>query len=510
MQQAAPGFIGLRRPFPDPAELRDILRDRARAIALPAALESRYAAWRERPPAAEEKLRRAQLVMPVEQRLLQRISMGFNLAELEQVETLGYHAYLDRQLDPESIDDGGLEDALHAALPTLGMSPAERLFNYHDNPIVPFFEFQIATLYRSIYSPRQLFERMVIFWTDHFNIDILSDFGIWLKPTDDAEVVRRHALKNFPDLLRASAHSPAMLEYLTNDSNVKEHPNENYPRELLELHAMGADNGYTQEDVREVARCLTGWSFYNYDQGARFGRFFFNAAEHDRGRKVVLGQVIPAGGGIEDGETVLRLLGEHPNTAAFIARKMLRYMWGYEPGEKAVDQVAQTYADTGGDIPEMLRKILTKWRLEDAPPKLKRPYHLAVSAMRSLFAGVNSPGFLLQAILSAGQLPYLWSPPNGYPDAEGYWAGLILPRWNYASEVVTHPESGVTVNLPFLDPDLPAAELAERIDLLLMNRMMTPTTKDVLIEFLERQPITPDRLREALGLALASPEFQRY
>lgn len=501
----APGFFGSRRLMPDPGQLRDLLRAQVRTPQLPASLVDRQ---RKVMAAAFGRKARARLLTFPEERLIQRITMGFTLAEREQIEQLGYHAYLDRQLDYEAIDDGGLEDALHSALPTLGMSPAELLFNYHEDPIVPVFELLIATVYRSIYSPRQLFERMVILWSDHFNIDLLGDLGIWLKPTDDREVIRRHAMTSFPELLRASAHSPAMLDYLTNDSNVKGHPNENYSRELMELHTLGADRGYDQNDVREVARCFTGWAYRDYRQGA-FGTFYFDAAEHDNGSKVVLGHQIAAGGGINDGERVLEILAEHPNTARFVASAMLRYLLGYDPGPRAIDAVAQTYLDTGGDIREMLRVVLARWRMWDAEPKLKRPYHLITSAVRALFGRVASPLFLLQSALEGGHLPFTWPAPNGYPDYESYWAGLLLPRWNFAAEMMG-PDSGIELDTTFFDSALPVAELADRIDLLLFNSGMSPTSRQAMVDFLEREPVTSARLREAIGLALASPEFQHY
>ena len=183
------------------------------------------------------------------QRLIQRVTMGWTLAEQAVFDDLGYKGYLERQLDPESIDDFGLEEALQDALPTLAMSPAELIDRYENNPGVPIFELIVASIYRSIYSPRGLYERMIHFWSDHFTVHLLSGIGYLLKPTDDRDVIRANALGTFPELLSASAHSPAMLIYLTNDSNVFGHPNENYARELMELHTMGADRSPTTARV---------------------------------------------------------------------------------------------------------------------------------------------------------------------------------------------------------------------------------------------------------------------
>lgn len=446
----------------------------------------------------------------VTRRLVERVTYGWSLAEQQEIERLGHRAYLERQLHPEEIDDGGLDDALEAALPSLAMTPGRRLVTYFETPEVPFFELQLATLYRAVYSPRQLFERLAMLWTDHFNIHIFSDFGIWLKPTDDREVVRRHALGRFPDLLRASAHSPAMLDYLTNDSNVRGHPNENYSRELMELHTLGVDGGFTQQDVREVARCFTGWSFRPYQAGLRFGEYVFRSADHDYGAKVVLGTALPAGRGQADGETVIDLLAGHPSTARFIAGKLLGWVWGYQPDERTVERLAGIYATTGGDLRAMLRFALSWHRVAGASGKLKRPFHLLVSAARALFAELANPFGLLEGMLAAGQLPFNWAPPNGYPDAEGYWSGFVLPRWNAAGTLVGRQGAPLALDLPALDPSLPVPQLVGVLDALLAGGTLSDSTRGALAAYLAGGPRTPQRLAEAVGLAVASPEFQGY
>ncbi len=502
--QSVPGFFGTMRPTPslEPSALPDQIR----LPRLPAALRDRTTNAATILQSKGSRLDASSF----EHRLLQRISLGPTLLDLERIADAGARAYLEQQLVPENVDDFGLEDTLLEAFPTLSMSPWEVLINYHDQIEVPIYELWFATLYRAIYGTRQLQERMVVFWTDHFNVPLLSDFGPWFKPTDDREVIRAHALGNFGDLLRASAHSAAMLSYLTNDSNVKAHPNENYARELMELHTLGVGGGYTEEDVKEVARCLTGWTFRNYEEGPRFGEFFFDAANHDTGEKIVLGQVIPAGGGVEDGDAVLDLLIAHPSTARFLATKLLRYFWGYRPPESAVDRVADVYQATGGDIKSMLRAILSWGRLAVATPKLKRPFHLTISALRALFAEVENPFVLLAVLDRAGQLPYTWAPPNGFPDSDGYWSGFVLPRWNFASEVALAEEAGIHIDLPFLDPSLSVEELRAILDLLLLGGTMSPETSAAVVGFLESRPAHRLTVREAIGLVLASPEFQNY
>ncbi len=310
--------------------------------------------------------------------LVNRITFGSTAEELALAESLGYEGYLEHHLDYTAIDDSAL-DARLAAYPTLTMEPWELV-------PVPAGEARNALIeacvLRSVFSKRQLFERMVEFWTDHFNIDIRNGNDQWLKTVDDREVVRAHALGSFPEMLSASAHSPAMLVYLDNNTNLAGNPNENYARELMELHTMGVDGGFTQRTVEEVARCFTGWTTYGKSTNPESlaWSFRYRANRHDDNAKVLLGQRIRAGGGINDGLTVLDILATHPSTARFIARKLSSWFWGYDPPDGLVDSVASTYTVTGGDIKAMLRTLFMSGDAMTAPPKYKRPLHLVASA----------------------------------------------------------------------------------------------------------------------------------
>ena len=511
-----PGFSGPALPLLERSRRR-IARSRPRVppallTALPArppvAAGSRAATEGRRNAETGPKKRKDKVLR--NQRLVQRATMGWTWAEQQRVDELGFKGWLDRQLAWRSIDDGGLEDNLNAALPTLAMSPAEILANYENDPGQPLIELILAAIYRALYSPRQLYERMVIFWSDHFNIHIFSDLAFLLKPTDDRDVVRAHAMGSFPALLSASAHSPAMLSYLTNDSNVRGAPNENYARELMELHTLGVDKGYTEEDVKQVARCFTGWAFSGPRAGANAGRFVFNAAEHDDGEKRVLGRVIPAGGGLADGERVLEILAGHPNTARFIAEKLLRWFWRYQPKQSAINGVANAYMSTGGDIKAMLRAVLQGDRVAAAQPKLKRPLHLMVSAMRALGAELRNPRYLIEQLFLTGHLPFDWPPPNGYPDSEGYWSGLVLPRWNFAATFLGLERSGIRVDLSLFDPSWSAERLVATMDAVLFNGTLSEKAIAELTAFLKAGNINKHRIRDALGLAVAAPQFQEY
>ena len=503
LEERSPGFSGPRRLLQAGGSLAE-LSSRIRLPVLPRAVLIEA----QRVPdslSATEGLAKAAKDPTPKQRLIMRTTLGWTLAEQALAGELGYDAYLERQLDWESIDASPLEDALHEALPTLSMTPYELFTNYEEErPEVPAIELLAATFYRSIYSPRQLYERMAVFWTDHFNIDLFSDFANVLKPIDDRDVIRPHALGKFPDLLRASAHSPAMLIYLTNDSNVAGHPNENYARELMELHTLGADRGYTQEDVREMSRALTGWTVKGFEFGRRLGQFHFARDAHDDGVKTLLGNVLPAGRGIEDGEDALDILAEHPNTADFVARKLMRYLWGYEPAQNRVDRVAEVYLDTGGDIREMLRLILKPAWMRDATDKLKRPYHMVVSAIRALGADLEDPGFVFDWLYAAGHLPFTWPPPNGFPDTEGFWSSYVLPRWNFSAEMF---DSALSLNAPALDPsnnrNLTRAKLRARLDRQLMGGRTSGATKTALAEYLRSVPFNSRSVAEAIGLMVA-------
>lgn len=462
------------------------------------------------PPRSTETRAAAKAAGPTpEQRLIQRATMGWTTGAQAEINALGYNAWLEQQLDFGSLDDSPLEDALNDGFKTLSMTVTELFREYGEDQFTPAYELIFATFFRSVYSPRQLLERLVVFWTDHFNIPLFGDEQLILKPIDDRDVIRANAMRTFPALLSASAHSPAMMLYLSNATNEKGHPNENYARELMELHTLGADRGYTQEDVREVARAFTGWTV-DYREANR-GQFVFNPFTHDEGAKTVLGHTIPAGGGQEDGERVLQILAEHPLTADFVSRKMLRYFWGYEPPESFVKQVAQKYLDTGGNIRAMTRTILRKAWVAAAPDKLKRPYHHMVSAVRALGAEVDDAGLLIDAVHNAGHLPFNWDPPNGYPDSDAYWSSFVLPRWNLPDALFG---GGINLDIPALDPERNTALTREavrgRLNRQLTGSTMTGATKTALRSYLEAMPLNREAVRDAISLSIASPDFQQY
>ena len=241
-----------------------------------------------------------------------------------------------------------------------------------------------------------------------------------------------------------------MLYYLDNYANVADGPNENYARELMELHTIGVDAGYTQRDVSEVARCFTGWTI-DYREEGTDGQFLFDPDSHDAGPKTVLGVAIGGGDpGLLDGRRVLETLARHPSCARFIAAKLCRRFVADVPPAALVDRAAATFKATTGDIRAVLRAILTSGEFyASAEQKLRRPYEFLVAALRVQGAEVTSDGLdqILWSLYPLGQVPFEWEPPNGYPDAGAAWANTngLLNRWNLASTFVLNWYDGVRV-----------------------------------------------------------------
>jgi uncharacterized protein (DUF1800 family) len=346
-------------------------------------------------------------------------------------------------------------------------------------------QLQQAALLRAVYGANPLKERMVDFWSDHFNVFGRKETVAWRKGSDEESVVREHALGKFPEMLRASARSPAMLAYLDNEQNRSGHANENYARELMELHTLGVDGGYSQRDIQEVARCFTGWTVENRFL-RRKGTFRFDEDRHDDGEKTVLGEPIPAGGGERDGDRVLEIVSTHPSTARFLAKKLTIYFLGRR-SESVERSIARAYTRTGGDIRAMLRPILLSDELLQGRPILKRPLDLVASALRAL-DGTTDGGSAIQAHLAAmGQAPYEWPMPDGYPVKPTAWSGSMLPRWNFAFALASGRIRGTELEGGGLSRE-------EQVEALLGVR---PSFD--LLAAVER---------DGLGVALAAPEFQ--
>ncbi len=317
-----------------------------------------------------------------------------------------------------------------------------------------------AKLMRAVQSTHQVEELLADFWFNHFNVFYDKGINRMLTSSYEREAIRPHVLGNFKDLLLATSQHPSMLFYLDNWTSMSEEAakrgrgkkkaqglNENYARELLELHTMGVDKGYTQKDVTEVARCFTGWSITAPRVG---GAFTFNPRVHDRGEKTVLGHRIPAGGGKEDGLKVIDILMEHPSTAHFIATKLAQRFVADEPPAALVERMAKSFTKTKGEIRPMLQVMFSSpefWSEGAYKAKMKMPFEMVASALRATNAQVDSTVALTQQLATLGQPLYKKVEPTGYYASAEEWtnSAALLGRMNFAMALTSNKVPGVRV-----------------------------------------------------------------
>ena len=341
-------------------------------------------------------------------------------------------AFVERQLSPEMIDDR-LVDRSTRRLEYLQHAPGD-LYNFTIEGLLD--EMLRFTVLRATKSKRQLYEVMVHFWSDHFNIDSSKGDCRWLTAAHDRDVIRKHAMGSFPALLRATATSPAMLWYLDGRVNRKrkqdDKPNENYARELMELHTLGVDAGYTQRDVMEAARALTGWGVKE-NTWIGNGDAEFRPEHHDDGAKVILGHTIPAGRGKKDLDQLLDIVALHPSTAKHIATKLCRRFIDDQPPVAAIEAVSKTFLACKGDIRKTLRAVFsTDAFREYRGTKLKRPFHFVVSCLRTTGGKTDAGEPLLKYLHRMGHAPFHYPTPDGYPEEATPWLSTIPWRWNFA------------------------------------------------------------------------------
>lgn len=410
-------------------------------------------------PRAESSPGSSPTLPSAETRLLERAAFGVSATDAARLKSVGQRAWLDEQLSAplgKSEDEGE----------TFGLNfQTRRLESLRENSYElrdqgekhVLMQLQQASILRACYSKWQLRERMADFWTNHFNIyehkvytpqtrEKSASELAFLLGQDQREVVRKHALGNFKDILWASMQSPAMLGYLDNQLSDARHPNENYARELMELHTLGAQGGYSQKDVMEVARCLTGWGVEDRFLRAN-GQIRWEATRHDDGAKSVLGVTILPGGGQSDAERVRDLLVAHPSTGRFLARKLVRYFYGDDqeaPRLRAL--VADSYARTHGDIKSMMRALFTAPEFASAPPTIKRPIDFLASSIRATGALTDGGGNLQDHLTKMGQLAFSWPMPDGYPDRTSAWTGSLLPRFNFALALASGGIGGTKID----------------------------------------------------------------
>jgi uncharacterized protein (DUF1800 family) len=463
-------------------------------------------------------------------------------------------AYVDQQLKPAAIDDGECEARL-AGLTTLTKS-ASQLWQDHLRKeniewyerLRPAFETRTATYVRAVYSKRQLNEVLADFWHNHFNV---YGFDFWSGTTwvqYDRDAIRANMLGNFRKMLEAVATSPAMLYYLDNISNTSGGPNENFARELFELHTLGAMNylgvvgdpdsvpkddqgrpiGYQDTDVYGATRSFTGWRI-NPDTG----KFFFDSAVHDKYSKTVLGVRLDDFLGVDDGKTVLDLLANHPGTARHIATKLCRRLIGDNPPESVVATAAVVFYNQRG-APDQLKQVVRSILL--APEfrttwgqKIKRPFEYAVSLLRASQADFAADDSFFWMVERCGQPLFQWQPPNGFPDLKEDWSSTmpmlqrwrlcnwLIDGWRYGGNGANKDNLRVDLNRQMPKQLKTPEEIVNWWVQRILGRALSAAERAPLVEFMAhgRNPTyelpeedIAERLRFMVALIFMSPSFQ--
>jgi uncharacterized protein (DUF1800 family) len=443
--------------------------------------------------------------------VIDRVSFGVRQGDVERVKALGIERYIDEQLHPERLADPGIDARLadlttlrmssrqiadEFEMPQIKARQAAARGNGNAAEVKPdpemqrranavMLDLQQQKVIRAVYSTRQLQEVLVDFWFNHFNVDARKGADRFMLTEYERDVIRPRVLGKFRDLLEATAKSPAMLFYLDNwmsvdpngphvevpparivrgpfgtpvvvqppprmpaqNPNAPKGLNENYGRELMELHTLGVDGGYTQHDVTEVARAFTGWTIDRPRQG---GGFTFDPRRHDNGQKVVLGHVIKAGGE-HDGEEVLDILSKHPSTARFISTKLVRRFVSDTPPPALVDRVAARFLETDGNLREVMRTLLTSpefFAADAYHAKVKTPFEFVVSAVRATDAEIHDARPLVRQVADLGEPLYQCQPPTGYKDTADAWVntGALVGRMNFGLALAGNKLRGIVVS----------------------------------------------------------------
>jgi uncharacterized protein (DUF1800 family) len=394
-----------------------------------------------RPPLSE-------LLTPEQARDVQRGTTEEKLAVLSGL-SREKRTLVFRVIPPQTVPDAFRREALAASQPRQAVVA----------------ELVEAKLQRAVYSPRQLEEVLVDFWLNHFNVFVNKGSVGMLLTSYERDAIRPFVLGRFRDMLMATARHPAMLFYLDNhmsrttpdnapggaffvNSGPNQGLNENYGRELLELHTLGSDGGYTQADVTNVARAFTGWTIFDPN---RFGEFHFNPSMHDRGEKVILGRTFPRGGGEEEGVKIIDMLAAHPSTARFLSRKLAQRFVADEPPPALIDRMAATFTRTSGDLKAVMETLLfSREFLSDGAwqAKVKTPFELVTSAIRALDGALTDTTALAQRLTEMGQPTYGSVAPTGYANTAEAWSGSagLMRRIGFANALVGGQIAGVTVD----------------------------------------------------------------
>jgi uncharacterized protein (DUF1800 family) len=512
---------------------------------------------------------------------LNRLAFGPRPGDVEAVMKTGVGAWIEQQLHPEAIADRAVA-ARVAALPTMTLSNAQIVKTYYEpvlmarkkanaeakdgevdkkdirreymrdvppnqRPQVVMNDLLAQRIVRAAESDRQLNEVMVDFWMNHFNVFSGKGIDRFLLTSYERDVIRPHIWGRFEDLLMATAKSPAMLFYLDNARSMaaaENRPamrqrgfggrfigqigkqgglNENYAREIMELHTLGVDGGYSQKDVTELARVLTGWTITRERDGGEGAAFVFRPQVHDARSKSVLGIRFPAGGGIEEGERMIHLLAHHPATAHHIAYKLCQRLVADEPPPALVDRVAKKFLATDGDLRQTVKAVIESpefWDPASYRAKVKSPFEYAISAVRAVNAQISDPMPIARALQQIGEPLYGAQPPTGYSDKADAWinTGALMSRLNFALALAANKLPGVHGDVVGLIPAGQAADASHSVEALaqaLTGGSLTEETRSTIkSRIVDRKAPSEDpwdntQLPTVAGLILGSPEFQR-
>ena len=495
---------------------------------------------------------------------LNRLAFGPRPGDVDKLVKDGVDVWIDQQLHPDAIPDRAVEARLEQ-MPTLKMTNADMMSKYY-RPIVEarrakkegeaedpamrremqqqnrevIGSLNAQRILRAAESERQLNEVMADFWLNHFNVFAGKGIDRFLLTTYERDTIRPHMWGRFEDLLMATAKAPAMLFYLDNalssappenrsrfaqraiemrrpEMAKKGGLNENYAREIMELHTLGVDAGYTQKDVTELARVLTGWTI-----DRQTGTFIFRPMLHDAGEKTVLGVRFPAGGGMDEGEKMIHILAHHPATAHHIAYKLAQRLVADDPPKALVDRVAKRFLETDGDLRETVKAVINSpefWDPAVVNAKVKSPFEYVISAIRATNATIDDPLPIARALQQAGEPLYGAQPPTGYSDRADAWVntGALMNRLNFALALAANKMPGVHTDVVSLIPTEAASEPERSVDALAAaltgGDLTADTRKTIKSRILDRKAPAEDpwdntQLPMIAGLILGSPEFQ--
>jgi len=458
---------------------------------------------------------------------LNRLGFGPRPGDVEALLDRGIEDYIDGQLDPKP--DGALESRLAPYNNTLKLTTTQVLVTYADSgnqgsSIQAYVDnLYNAKLVRSVHTTNQLEEALADFWFNHFNVNINDGFVRYSIQSYERDAIRPNAMGKFETLLKATAEHPAMLFYLDNylsnagrtvNGVLISGLNENYGREILELHTVGVDAGYTQTDVYEAARAFTGWGIDNL---ARGGNFLYSPARHDNGSKSIFGLQLAAGGGKDDGDRLIKYLATHPGTARFVSTKLARRFASDDPPAALVDRMTEAWLATDGDIKEVMRAMIGSpefWAEAFSPTgKPKTPFEYVVSSIRAVGGQVASATRSVVGYLSQmGQPLYQCIPPTGYSDSGAEWLNPSsqVYRMNFALDLAQGLINGVAVNVRnyAVGADLSnPTSVAKAANTAVYGGTLLASTVDAAAR-VDTRITTPSSAVRVSALLLASPDTQ--